>query len=452
MNPSIVQKCERTNKPICPDTGIVITDKPKNLSLNARRIAGKWRYKTPTGIVDLSSLVTIDNPEYITTEMAFQIADELNKKFYSINAQSSVKPKLERALVYEAEQYIDWYESRNPKKAQGATWTSKNRPAIRRFAKALGHLKLSNVKLIHIHDWFDALKYHSQCNDKSAVCDFLDRLIAIEKLPQLTTNPLTARINNLKVVSGGVEHREEQEKMRACLTLDQYKMILRSAQEAGEDWFVNALLLGMLLKLRRKDIVNLRFSNLSKDGTVLHSKVTKSFNMKGDEKGTIMAFDLTDDYGVDVLRVISDANKSRNILRTNAKTKRGVIVKEAVYIESPFIIHKKPKAYTKKLPKSKACHTQLTADFLSKTFQKYRDMHPEIRQEAAQNGMLPPTFHELRSLAARLDKEKGLDDVDISVSLAHSGLDVTKSKYLHDHISQVEVAKTAVTLGDLMPT
>jgi len=53
MNPSIVQKCERTNKPICPDTGIVITDKPKNLSLNARRIAGKWRYKTPTGIVDL---------------------------------------------------------------------------------------------------------------------------------------------------------------------------------------------------------------------------------------------------------------------------------------------------------------------------------------------------------------------------------------------------------------
>ena len=91
--------------------------------------------------------------------------------------------------------------------------------------------------------------------------------------------------------------------------------------------------------------------------------------------------------------------------------------------------------------------TQISVQKLTKTFQKYRDSMPWINQEAQDQGKTPVTFHEIRSLAARIDKQKGLDKATISESMAHSNLAVTDI-YLEDG-NAVKSATTLNRLGDL---
>jgi len=108
-------------------------------------------------------------------------------------------------------------------------------------------------------------------------------------------------------------------------------------------------------------------------------------------------------------------------------------------IASPYIVHRMPIKICNKVSEQCDHITQLTPDYISKGFSKYRDKtglcdHLDIKQR--------PTFHEVRALAARLFKDQGYDPQS---RMAHSDAKSTKV-YTKDHIRWVEVQHAEISI------
>ncbi len=99
---------------------------------------------------------------------------------------------------------------------------------------------------------------------------------------------------------------------------------------------------------------------------------------------------------------------------------------------SNFIVHRLPEKCPKKLGKEVTHLTQVSPDYISRTFSKVRDEvgccnHLEPSQR--------PTFHEIRALAAHLFDVKGIDPQS---RMAHTDAKSTKI-YTRNHVEWVEV-------------
>jgi integrase len=155
---------------------------------------------------------------------------------------------------------------------------------------------------------------------------------------------------------------------RTRLTLDEFKAVLGKAREDGNHWMENAMLLAVLTGQRREDISEMLFSQV-KDGFLWieqskgrdghQSKVRLPLTLRLQAIG--MSLD-------EVVRQCRDAVVSKNLIH-----------------------HRK--AWGKAQAGS---HVKLGT--LSRAFQTYRDM----AKISVEDGRTPPTFHEIRSLAARL--------------------------------------------------
>lgn len=97
-------------------------------------------------------------------------------------------------------------------------------------------------------------------------------------------------------------------------------------------------------------------------------------------------------------------------------------------IVSPYIIHRKPDRCSKQnyTADSKQHFSQITPDYLTKTFASIRDQLPEFKSVAAGER---PSFHEIRSLGITLYEKNGIN----AQSLAGHKTRAMTDKYKEGH-------------------
>ena len=204
-------------------------------------------------------------------------------------------------------------------------------------------------------------------------------------------------------------------KRRRRMTLDQFQAIYSFAP----DWLQRCMVLAFHLALRRVDLVQLRFDDIS--GNRIISRVRKTDTDARSFESTSVSFPI---HG-DVRRVINEARVSS--LRCG---------------RCPFIIHRMPERKTKKASIALSNGTmehpaQVLPDYASKAFAKAR-----IRAAGATSsfsGMEPqelPTLHETRALSSHLYERAGYDVSAVQDLMAHTDPDMTRH-YQRGHARKV---------------
>lgn len=296
-----------------------------------------------------------------------------------------------------------------------------------RLCSYVGDTPLEEITYDLMKEWFNTLTYHQQCKAKMALERFFDEMLVSGKLPNLTYNPFGKGTGKLWM-------KDRPVKMRQRLLAAEYKAIRDQAIADECEWFVRAMDLAYLLKLRRADVITLKFSHLNKERTTLSKTIIKSLNQKGADKAYTLVWDLTEPYGKEVAGIIKQARTSRRI-----DLGRKVEV-------SPYIVHYRPLRVAEKPASDKTHHTQVTDQNLSRTFEKYRKAVPSIAVRCEAEGTKPPTFHEIRSLSARNDQAKGMSKEDVAKALAHTIGTVT-DLYLDEQTIRVTSRNS---LGDVV--
>lgn len=318
---------------------------------------------------------------------------------------------MNQQLTFLFEEHVCKREQDDHKLATTANWSAQQ-SLINSLCQNLSNKNIDEISHQDLENWISDLTYYQQQKVKYPLARFLDSL--------LVQDLLSFKHNPLKDGAGQIYLKKKPSRERARLDLEDFKAIRASAKQDGADWFVNAMDLAYLLKCRRQDISTLRFDDYDLQTKTLSKLILKSENQKGEGCGDVLKWDLNDDYGPDVLQVYNRAYMTRKVILGPKSVEN-----------SPYIIHHRPMNVRKKVNKDKTHHSQVTPAMLSRTFEKYRDMNQGILAKASDMGNTFPTFHEIRSLAARMDESKGMDLQVLSNSMAHSTTGSTKV-YLSD--------------------
>lgn len=326
------------------------------------------------------------------------------------------------------DEHIGKREHDDPTLADKANWKAQQ-SLITCLCQKMIKTDVKNITHENLENWIQSLGYYQQQKVRYPLARFFDSLLA-RNLLSFTHNPF-------KDGPGQIYLKKKPSRDRARMSLEDYKAIRRSAEEDGAMWFVNAMDLAYLLKCRRQDIVTLKFDDYDKTTRLLTKLILKSEHQKGEGCGDVLKWDLNEAYGPDVLQVYNRAYMTRKVILTPKNTE-----------ESPYIIHARPRNVRAKMSADKTHHSQVTESMISRTFKKYRDQHQFILNKATIQDKQPTTFHEIRSLSARMDEEKGIDIQVLSNSMAHSGLGSTKI-YLGDG-HRTKAATTMNRLADVI--
>jgi integrase len=205
------------------------------------------------------------------------------------------------------------------------------------------------------------------------------------------------------------------QKQRQRLSLDQFQAIHREAPP----WLQWLMTLGFHLALRRVDLVNLRFDDVTGDRIV--SAIRKTDTQCRDIEATSVDFPLHPD----VRRVIAQARLSS--LRVN---------------RCPFIVHRIPERKTKRAHDALADRrmehaAQVLPEYASKAF-CYARLAASRKTEIFA-GLSPrelPTLHELRALSSHLYARAGYEVTAVQDLMAHTDPDMTRS-YQKGHARKV---------------
>ncbi len=123
------------------------------------------------------------------------------------------------------------------------------------------------------------------------------------------------------------------------------------------------------------------------------------------------------------------------------ETLKKIIDRSRDRLKSEYVVHRLPDRSIDVISKLKKHSTQVTPDYLSRSFSKVRDEvgccdHLKFEQR--------PTFHEIRSLAAHIFDING---VDPQARMAHTDAKSTKI-YTQNHIDWVEVPLAEINTSD----
>ncbi len=109
-------------------------------------------------------------------------------------------------------------------------------------------------------------------------------------------------------------------------------------------------------------------------------------------------------------------------------------------VMSPFVVHRLPEKLSNGLSKEVKHRTQLTPDYISRTFSRLRD---QVGVAAAMPPAQRPTFHEIRALSAFLISQMG---VSPQARMAHTDAESTRI-YTENHVQWVEVPHVEIKVG-----
>jgi enterobacteria phage integrase len=335
---------------------------PDNLYLNA---AGYYWYKTPKEVF-------ASNPTAKKTvglgrdfKLASAQARTANAEFLRRQGDVSLLHKIDGGVITFSS-WCDRFEKANmPQNKNSAVSFRVDMRIFRDKSTVFSKQALNKVSPKEIADFLNAAI--AQRGPSSAI-RLRSRLFevfrsAIEQgLIEVGKNPVEAVF------------KPTTEVKRGRLTLDEFKLILEKAEEEGKHrWIANAMLLALLSGQRREDIALMTFSQV-KDGFLWVEQ------MKGRSNGNITKLRIPMTLRLDALDMsLADVIK---------RCRDNVISKSLIH-------------YVRKIGASEA-GSRCSLINISMKFREMRDK-AEVK---ADEGKTPPSFHEIRSLAARLYSEQ----------------------------------------------
>jgi len=196
---------------------------------------------------------------------------------------------------------------------------------------------------------------------------------------------------------------------------DGWKMIYNAA----EPWMQKAMDICMLTTQRRGDICNMKKENI-KDGVlyVVQEKTHKH------------------DTGYLAIKITPELNEA--LTRT--------IGKDRVNIVSPYLIHRKPRAYTERQKAAGIHFSYINKDYLTKEFKRLRDdvTHAYDHLPMVQR----PGFHQGRALAIHEHKKQGCAPQQLA---GHSSEKMTDNyDARHEDINWVDASLDGFSLAKFM--
>lgn len=243
---------------------------------------------------------------------------------------------------------------------------------LRHFAKAMSRIcSPDQAKLKDFLTFWDSLSRHKQDNLHPEWSKFLKWAILIEAV-------------DLKTIPTDLLYKKNKPaKKRSRLNKHTFDQVLtRSLQEGLFPLYV-ASRLSYATSLRRGDIVNLKWSDIS-DGK-LRVTVSKSKAMRGDVKAARLQWNLAEHQ--ELAKLLEDAKKVTN---------------------SDYVIG------------------GMSADWVSRKFAKM------VRAVLGKTDESNPTFHEIRALSAATLEQSGISRDDIKKVMAHTDVSTT-AIYLEGH-------------------
>ena len=378
--------------------GVVLAD---NLYPDCRGREGYYRYRKPDG-----KFRTFQAP---TVFEANRMAEEANAAAGSY--VPSEKPPPIESLAHQIPRYVAWRERTEPKLRTVRSWQNR-RYALQQFAREID-LPINQITLARVTPWWDELTPHQQklrCAEFRRLFTWLQREGMFSDNNPFTTNDELPRLYPYS----------KREKARQRLTRDQFWVIYENAAPALQI----AMGISLTTFMRESDICDLRWDENTEAG-LLRKVIGKSEAKLGTHRAARLRWDVG---SYDLLRKI--LARARELSLQNYRC--------------PYVVSHRPKRI-RQSTKGHACRV---------TRYRLAEMFSEARAATGlfdnlPPGETPPTFHEIRSLAAKLARDAGYKNSVIQAAMAHERESTTKG-YQEGHelpYDEVGVVLTEEVLG-----
>lgn len=405
---------------------------------NPEKSHGVMRYKHPKqGRKHVKNFVEDVLPKKLTGSEMVELGKQLNQQFYGYekNKAEAMSEIVSKSSLHGLA--IEWRNS-DIKKSRHKYYDGDNKPKsnfyntahVLPWATNLSSTPIHKLTVDQMEVEFHKLTPSVQENTRASFAHFI-RYLRRQNLLRHIDNPfISGSENEIK--------SQKHSKLRKRLTKAHLRAI-RLAASSKHEWLVDCIDLCFLLGLRRQDLVSASFDSEHFDYKkgVIKIHVQKSENLRNDEKEVLLVFNRNDHP--EAFKIIDRRYKNRALKLVNGEGKRNELTEI-----SNYLIYRKPNVVPTKIPEGKTQITQITPDYVSKIFGQLRDSVLDIHSYAKQS-QHRPTFHEIRSLHARVSMAKGASHSQVQENLAHSRKVVTDT-----YLDYIQVyPKHVIELSDM---
>jgi len=348
---------------------------------------------------------SMGNNRKIAIEAATYLNGLLTKKAPLIQRVMNPKKKTVLEVINEYKKEIF------PNKPLADRTKDNYRYRINLFAESMGNKMIESVDRVIIANW---LKSYAVSNDVYNTALFLIKDIfdyAVSR-KYIDTNEAALVLKKSKS-----KKLEANKKTRQRLTVEQFWAI----HEQAPPWLQNAMELSLVTLQARQELVNIEYSH-HREGWlyIIRQKVAGE-----------------SDYGF--IRIKTTKQIDDIIKRSRDK------------IVCPYFLHYNPKRIRRDQMNSKKHWACITTGYLSSEFKKARDKTKLF--DGWEKGAAP-TFHEIRSLGARIYREQGQHKNYIQSLLTHSDQKTTQiyldgGDLTDEHFYKVEAGLDLMSLPNI---
>lgn len=269
-----------------------------------------------------------------------------------------------------------------------------------------------DITLDHVNAYIT--RYHSDAsaNVQNRKVSFLKKLFAYAMDESLMDdNP-----------AGRKRMRKTASKERRRLTLEQYKQI----HAAAPLWLQTAMDLALQTTHARLEVSRIKYNVKKPDegkcGCVWYQEPKNGI------------------YGVLYIhRQKVEKKEASHVAIPIGDELKKIIDRSRDSVASPYVVHRIPDRMNE-LSKEVTHRTQITPDYISRSFSKVRDLVGVASTFPVEQR---PTFHEIRALAAHLIDKMGISP---QARMAHTDAESTKV-YTANHVQWVEVPHVEIVVG-----
>lgn len=359
-----------------------------NLYRDPRKRKGYYRYKRPDG-----SFKTFQAE---SDEQAEAWAAETNTTRHLPREQ---RKALRTAVAFHVPRYIAHREAEDKGLLKKQSWQNRC-GALKGFGKHFSQTPITELTWSHINHWWQGLTYHQKKLRHAEFRRFFNWLMGQGLCTQLAYNPFTTRDDLTRLLITG-----QPEKKRMRLDRDAFWAIYDAAEHYPA--LQIAMGISLLTFMREGDICTLKLT-INVEGELLKRVIGKSLQQRGSASAARLQWDMGND------RFLSNLiQRARKLARENH--------------QCPFVISHRGK--TRKTGRTKEHGCQVTPRRLVSMFAECRDATGLFKNCGDRT---PPTFHEIRSLAAKLAKDAGYSDQQIQLAMAHGDIKTTRG-YQDEH-------------------
>ncbi len=369
----------------------------------------------------LHNCVLDEVPDKISPALAIEIAEILNEKHYGIETEKLDSKKLTGRMVDQVEDFITWMvvndqnnrltHVKNGVRVDKENWKNLQ-SLLRRLGDAFSEYFFHNLPFEKVSMWYrdhNNFTGNTQAKARTIYLKFFTHNMHSDSRFMLLFGASSLKI-------------DVPDKKRGRLSASQFNKIRHLAVEHKEWALVNAMDIGLLTMLRRTNICNLEFANIESDK--LNVELIKK------KEPVTFIFDLN---------VPSNAALHEVVKRCRVQSHD--VVKGSVSTPAPNLIHKiwfRKHSFRNVVISgrkgSKNHISSVSPRILSKLFQEYRDMLPELIALPINER---PTFHEIRALGCHRAIKAGMPLEQVSMLLGHKDVETTERFYKCGHEAEI---------------